>query len=247
MNNPGDVEHTDPPKFLSVPAAAHHSATVIFVHGLGDTGHGWKPVADMFRVDPGLSHVKWILPHSPIRAVQANMGMEMPSWFDIYSFGFDSQEDEEGMLESARSINKLISNEVESGTEPERIILAGFSQGATMSLLTGMTSELKLGGIAVLSGWTALRHRLKEIVSPHASSLPVFWGAGTSDTLVKLQFSRDSADFLVNNLGMTYGKKDDCQGLSYIMYDGLGHCTIPCELDDLKAWIKKAIPGDPPR
>jgi hypothetical protein len=32
--------------------------------GIGDTGYGWKPVADMFRKDSGLHHVKWILPHS---------------------------------------------------------------------------------------------------------------------------------------------------------------------------------------
>lgn len=37
---------------------------VCLFQGLGDTGHGWQPVADMIRKDPGLSHVKWILPHS---------------------------------------------------------------------------------------------------------------------------------------------------------------------------------------
>lgn len=53
-----------PLKFITVPAISRHTATVIFVHGLGDTGNGWKPVADMFKRDPGLHHVKWVLPHS---------------------------------------------------------------------------------------------------------------------------------------------------------------------------------------
>lgn len=82
--------------------------------------------------------------------------------FDIYSFGFNTDEDEVGMIQSARSINQLIMNEVESGMDPSRIILGGFSQGATMSLLTGMMSELKLGGIIVLSGWLTLRSKFKE-------------------------------------------------------------------------------------
>lgn len=71
-------------KCLTIPAIAKHTATVVFVHvsisvsvrvslslhalllfqGLGDTGHGWQPVADMFKVDPDLAHVKWVLPHS---------------------------------------------------------------------------------------------------------------------------------------------------------------------------------------
>ena len=73
-------------KCITIPAVAKHTATVVFVHvsissftsrfhyiypsllylfqGLGDTGHGWKPVADMFKADPGLAHVKWVLPHS---------------------------------------------------------------------------------------------------------------------------------------------------------------------------------------
>jgi len=34
------------------------------VKGLGDTGYGWQPVADMLKVNPELQHVKWVLPHA---------------------------------------------------------------------------------------------------------------------------------------------------------------------------------------
>jgi lysophospholipase-1 len=118
--------------------------------------------------------------YSPIRPVTANMGIEMPSWyvsactiplsgtdvfqrFDIYSFGFNTDEDEKGMLESVSDINALIAEEVNSGLDPSRIILGGFSQGGTMSLLTGLTSERKLGGLVVLSGWLPLRNKFKTV------------------------------------------------------------------------------------
>jgi lysophospholipase-1 len=76
---------TTPLKVLSVPSVAKHTATVIFVHvrtccprervnnadhrgilvkGLGDTGYGWQPVADMLKLNPELQHVKWVLPHA---------------------------------------------------------------------------------------------------------------------------------------------------------------------------------------
>ena len=93
----------------------------------------------------------------------ANFGMEMPSWFDIYSFGFDGEEDEKGMLETSRSLNSLISDEVDSGIPSDRVVLGGFSQGAAMSLLTGLTSERKLGGIVSLSGWIPLRQKFKAV------------------------------------------------------------------------------------
>lgn len=85
------------------------------------------------------------------------------SRFDIYSFGFDTDEDEAGMLKTSASINALISEEVDGGVDANRVILGGFSQGGAMSLLTGLTSERKLGGVAVLSGWLPLKNKFKAV------------------------------------------------------------------------------------
>lgn len=67
------------------------------------------------------------------------------------------------MLHSSRLLNELISNEVDSGIDASRIVLGGFSQGGAMSLLTGLTSERKLGGVAVLSGWLPLHKKFKGV------------------------------------------------------------------------------------
>jgi predicted esterase len=50
---------------LVVPPLNKHTATVIFMHGLGDTGHGWLSAVQNFRRREKLSHVKFILPHAP--------------------------------------------------------------------------------------------------------------------------------------------------------------------------------------
>ncbi|EPQ58936.1 Phospholipase/carboxylesterase [Gloeophyllum trabeum ATCC 11539] len=237
-------------KILTVAPRTKHTATVIFVHGLGDTGYGWKPVADMFQGDPGLSHVKWVLPHSPSRRVTANMGMEMPSWFDILSFGFDSPEDEEGMLETQQSLEQLISNEVLEGIDPSRIVLGGFSQGGAMSLLTGLTIDKKLGSIVVLSGWLALRNKIKNMVSPHAKSVPIFWGHGTSDPLIKYQFALDSLEFMKSNLEINTIERKSASpnsgGVVFNSYPGIGHSTSQQELDDLREWLKQMLPKESP-
>jgi predicted esterase len=81
------------------------------------------------------------------------------------------------MLRTVYSINKLVSAEVDAGIEPERIVVAGFSQGAAMSLLVGLSSERKLAGIAALSGWMPLRGKIKA-VGHHAVPIHQYFNAG---------------------------------------------------------------------
>lgn len=70
---------------LLFPATARHTATVIFVHGLGDTGHGWGSAVENWRRRQRLDEVKFILPHAPSIPITCNMGMRMPGWYDIVS------------------------------------------------------------------------------------------------------------------------------------------------------------------
>ncbi|KAJ3561736.1 hypothetical protein NP233_g10016 [Leucocoprinus birnbaumii] len=235
---------SNPLKYLTLPAISKHTATVIFIHGLGDTGNGWRPVADMLRKDPGMNHVKWILPHSHVRPVTANMGLAMPSWFDIYSFGFNAKEDQEGMLQSKNLILQVIAEEVRSGTPPHRIFLGGFSQGGTMSLLVGLTGDYKLAGLAILSSWLPLRSDFKRMAKPHASSTSVFWGYGANDALIRSELSEESVRFLETAIGIPRSSRRDQPGLFRKVYGGIGHEACPEELEDLKEFIKRHIPGN---
>ena len=58
-----------------------NTATVIFAHGLGDTGHGWTFLAEQLR--PRFPYIKFIFPHAPSIPITLNGGMRMPGWFDI--------------------------------------------------------------------------------------------------------------------------------------------------------------------
>jgi hypothetical protein len=70
---------------LLFPATARHTATVIFIHGLGDTGHGWAGAVENWRRRQRLDEVKFILPHAPAIPITCNWGMKMPGWYDIVS------------------------------------------------------------------------------------------------------------------------------------------------------------------
>lgn len=50
---------------LTFPAIGRHTATVIFAHGLGDSGSGWASAVEHWRRRQNLNEVKFILPNAP--------------------------------------------------------------------------------------------------------------------------------------------------------------------------------------
>ncbi len=124
-----------PPSNLS-----RHTATVIFLHGLGDTGNGWAPVSKDLALH--LPHVKFLFPTAPTRNITVNMGMSMPGWFDIAHLDINSLKDmmegkpadENGIEESVAYIHQLVDIEIKSGIPRHRIVVGGFSQGGHVRL-----------------------------------------------------------------------------------------------------------------
>lgn len=104
----------------------------------------------------------------PVRRLSAT-GQETTAWFDLYSFDLlldtstPGQEDEDGIRRSIASLDVLLSEVVGSGVDPSRVVLGGFSQGAAMTLLTGLTTPTKLAGLFALSGRLPLRNHIKSV------------------------------------------------------------------------------------
>ena len=81
------------------------------------------------------------------------------------------------------------------------------------------------------------------MTSDHAKSTPIFWGHGSEDPLVKAEFSKESKEFVTGQLGIPVGTDAAvAKGLDYRIYGGLGHSTSSQELNDLQAWLIKAVP-----
>lgn len=92
----------------------------------------------------------------------------MPAWFDILVSDHsqrtrDGTEDESGMNESLEDVRALIKRELELGIPPERIVVGGFSQGAGMALLAGLTGKDKVGGLVSLSGYLPLQWKFAKV------------------------------------------------------------------------------------
>lgn len=188
---------------LVFPAASRHTATVIFVHGLGDTGHGWASAVENWRRRQRLDEVKFILPHAPQIPISVNMGMRMPGWFDVKQLGGDvntlvRSEDTEGIKRSQQYFHNLIQEEIDAGIPSERIVLGGFSQGGAMSILSGLTCKSKLGGIIGMSSWLLLSQSFAGMVSPTDANrqTPIKMFHGDADPIVNIQRAKLSVDLL---------------------------------------------------
>ena len=115
-------------EFVEYPAQSKHKASIIWLHGLGDSGNGFLPIAPELGLPADLG-VRFIFPHAPEQPVTINGGMVMRAWYDIKSFDLDKRADETGVRDSSAQVEALIQAELDKGIPADKIILAGFSQG----------------------------------------------------------------------------------------------------------------------
>jgi phospholipase/carboxylesterase len=170
---------------VEIQAKGEHKATVIWLHGLGDSGNGFAPIAPELRLPDNLG-VKFIFPHAPIRPVTINNGMEMRAWYDIKSMDMESRADLEGVIDSAQRVEQLIRAEIASGIDSRKIMLIGFSQGGVISLHLGTRFTQPLAGIVALSTYMCAPEKLSTEKSAENQNTPVLFGHGQQDEVVPL-------------------------------------------------------------
>jgi predicted esterase len=84
-------------------------ALVVFMHGLGDTPHGWADtLREAFR--ERLPHVRFELPEAPRAAVTCNGGAKMTSWMDLREIPVtaDAYDDEPTLVASVARVHAVI-------------------------------------------------------------------------------------------------------------------------------------------
>ncbi len=208
------------------------TASVIWLHGLGASGDDFAaivPELDLSACPP----IRFVFPHAPSIPVTLNGGYVMPAWYDILGTPTQRREDDAGIRHSALAIEALISRELSRGVRPERIILAGFSQGCAMVLHTGLRHPQRLGGIMALSGYLPLASTLAAEGSGANQDIPIFMAHGLSDPMIVLSRAEASRDAL-QALGY------QVQWHTYPM----PHSVHPAEIADIGRFLRSVLaPG----
>jgi phospholipase/carboxylesterase len=164
-------------------------AAVIWLHGLGADGHDFEPIVPELRLKQA---VRFVFPHAPVQPVTINQGMRMRAWYDIFQFG-GGREDDKGIRASQALIAKLIE---EQPVPPEKIVLAGFSQGGAIALQTALRYPKPLAGVMALSTYLPLAATLAaERAAPNAQ-VPIFMAHGQYDDIIPIHRAQDSRNLL---------------------------------------------------
>ena len=212
---------------VEIEPKAPATASVIWLHGLGADGHDFEPIVPELRL-PETLPVRFVFPHAPSIPVTINGGMVMPAWFDIRGMDLDTAIDETGLLESAAAARALIEREVERGIAPERIVLAGFSQGGAVVLHTALSYPKKLAGLMVLSSFFAASKALNP--HPANSDIPIHVFHGTQDPMAPETLGQQSVAALK---AMGYQPK-------YKTYP-MPHAVCPEEIADISSWLQQRL------
>ena len=198
-------------------------AAVIWLHGLGADGHDFEPIVPELRLAKA---VRFVFTHAPERPVTINNGMRMRAWYDIFQFG-GGREDDQGIRASQKMLEKLIE---EQPVPPEKVVLAGFSQGGAIVLQTALRYPKKLAGVMALSTYLPIAATLAAERNAANAQIPIFMAHGQYDDLIPMQRAHASKEAL-QKLGYQVEWHD------YPM----PHSVCGDEIRDISAWLAKLL------
>jgi phospholipase/carboxylesterase len=173
------------------------TAAVIWLHGLGADGYDFVPVVKELE-SQGAPPARYVFPHAPMIPVTINNGFVMRAWYDIRTADLAHREDEDGVRASQAAVERLIEFEVERGTPRARIVLAGFSQGAAITLQTGLRQSAPLAALVALSGYLPLADRLATERHAASARVPVLMAHGAGDPVVPIARAIHSREVLTS-------------------------------------------------
>jgi phospholipase/carboxylesterase len=185
-------------EYVEVNPNQPHTAVVIWLHGLGDSGNGFAPIVPELKIPDSLP-IRFVFPHAPVRPVTVNNNMEMRAWYDIASLDFNHRADRTGVEVSAKQVEALIDAEIVKGTPAERIVLAGFSQGGVIALHLGTRINKKIAGIMALSTYMCEPDTLASEASDANKSTPVLMAHGQQDNVVPVVMGNAAFKVLQEN------------------------------------------------
>ena len=214
---------------IEIETAPQPRATVIVLHGLGADGSDFVPFVQELQLQ-SVGPIRYLFPHAPVIPVTINGGYRMRAWYDILGTDLVRREDEAGLRQSMAAVGALLAREKERGMPAARTVLAGFSQGCAMALLTGLRHQERLAGIVGMSGYLPLAATTADERSDANRLTPIFLAHGSHDNVVIPERGKASRDAL-RALG------HDVQWHEYPM----AHSVCMEEVQDLQAWLLQVL------
>ncbi len=169
---------------------------------------------------------------APTMPVTINMGMEMPSWYDITSLDTATGQkliSQSDLQSSSLRIQSHLQKEIEIlKGDSRKVFLGGFSQGGSLSLFSGLGYEQILGGICACSACLFESVEVEKL-DTEKREIPILLYHGEMDPMVMYNYAVDSYKPLHNlEFNVKFHSEKE-----------LGHSFSLKELEILKEYFHK--------
>ncbi|XP_005998463.1 lysophospholipase-like protein 1 [Latimeria chalumnae] len=221
---------------FAVAPTGTHRASLIFLHGSGDTGQGVRSwIRDILKKELVFQHIKVIYPTAPSRPYTPMKGALSNVWFDRYKISNDCPEHLESIDSMSQILSSLVDEEVKAGISKDKIIIGGFSMGGAMAMHLAYRYNQQVAGVFALSSFLTKDSIVYQVLQNCKASLPELYQCqGEADELALYSWGEET-NARLKSLGVT---------ATFHSFPDLHHEMCRTELENLKIWILKKLPLD---
>ncbi len=202
------------------PSAGVPEGGLVLLHGRGSDEYDLEPLAD--ALDPE-RRLQAFLPRGPL-----TMPPGGAHWYIVREVGFP---DPGTFLPTFELLSDWLDRALEeTGLGPDKLVLAGFSQGAVMSYALGLAAERpKPAAILAFSGFVPTVDGF-ELDLESRAGLPVSIAHGSADPIIAPGFGRDARDRL-EGAGLDVAYRED----------PVGHTITQAGLAQAQSVLERAV------
>ena len=204
---------------LQRPAQGDPQGLLLLHHGRGTDERDLLGLAD--ALDPGRRlHV--VTPRAPLQLP----GSPGYHWYLVPRVGYPDHDTFHAAREALGELHDGLW--AETGIEPARTVLGGFSMGAVMSYATGLSADRPpVAGILALSGFVPIVEDWRPSFDDRPESA-VFLAHGRNDPIIEVDFARRACEQLEEGgLEVTYRESE------------VGHQIDPRDLAGAAEWLSR--------
>lgn len=210
--------HQGQPIYTSGKPLAEAKAAMILVHGRGASA------LNILELAQELPHPDFIY-----LAPQAADS----TWYP-YSFLEPMARNEPGLSSGLQAIGDVVAQVEADGILAERIILAGFSQGACLASEYMARHAQRYGGLLAFSGGLIGPPGTARDYAGSLAGTPVFLGCSDVDFHIPLERVEETA-VIFTKMGAAVNKQ---------IYPGMGHTIVPDELEHARKIVQSLLRAD---
>jgi predicted esterase len=209
--------HQGQPVYTTGKSLDEAKAAMILVHGRGATA-------------PSILELAQELPHPEFAYLAPQAANN--TWYP-YSFLEPMDRNEPGLTSGLQVISELIAQVEAAGIPAERIVLAGFSQGACLASEFAARHARRYGGLLAFSGGLIGPPGTPRDYAGSLANTPVFLGCSDVDFHIPLGRVEETA-VTFTHLGANVKKQ---------IYPGMDHTIVQDELEHANNIVQAVIPA----